>query len=171
MAVTASTWQPLRGDKRWAYLARARTIRVATLNEDGTIYLSPLWLVVHDKKIYIPIDAASKHGANFRAGRSLSALVDGGDEYATVSGVRITGTMSEVTDGSLADTLAQVVFDKYFHVGHPYAENYLEFGEVAGRTYFELVPDKMIGWDMREITTLAVPETRTLPAHVGDRLL
>ncbi|TCK27605.1 pyridoxamine 5'-phosphate oxidase family protein [Pseudonocardia endophytica] len=171
MAVTASTLQPLRGDKRWAYLSRARTIRIATLNEDGTIYLSPLWLVVHDKKIYIPIDAASKHGANFRAGRALSALVDGGDEYATVSGVRISGTMSEVTDTALADTLAQVVFDKYFHVGHPYADNYLEFGEVAGRTYFELVPDKMIGWDMREITTLAVPEIRTLPAHVGDRLL
>lgn len=171
MAVTASTWQPLRGDKRWAYLARARTIRVATLNEDGTIYLSPLWLVVHQRKIYIPIDAASRHGANFRAGRTLSALVDGGDEYATVSGVRISGTMAEVTDAGLADTLGQLVFDKYFHVGHPYAENYLEFGEVAGRTYFELVPDKLVGWDMREITTLAVPEARTLPAHVGDRLL
>ena len=26
MAVTASTWQPLRGDKRWAYLSRAKTI-------------------------------------------------------------------------------------------------------------------------------------------------
>ncbi|MCW0216442.1 MAG: pyridoxamine 5'-phosphate oxidase family protein [Pseudonocardia sp.] len=171
MAVTASTWQPLRGDKRWAYLARARTIRVATLNEDGTIYLSPLWMVVHEKKLYIPIDAASRHGANFTAGRALSALVDSGDEYATVSGVRITGTMVEVTDAALAETLGQLVYDKYFHVGHPYAEQYLEFGEVAGRTYYELAPSKMIGWDMREITTIAMPESRTLPAHVGDRIL
>lgn len=168
--ITASSLMPLRGDKRWAYLARARTIRFATLNEDGTIYLSPLWLVVHEKRIYIPVDAASRHGDNFRAGRALSALVDGGDEYATVSGVRISGSMAEVTDPALAATLAQLVFDKYFHVGHPYAESYLEFGEVAGRTYFELVPDRLIGWDMREVTTLAMPETRTLPAHVGDRL-
>jgi hypothetical protein len=29
----------------------------------------------------------------------------------------------------------------------------------------------MIGWDMREITTIAMPETRTLPAHVGDRIV
>lgn len=171
MAVTASTWQPLRGDKRWAYLARARTVRVATLNEDSTIYLSPLWLVVHEDRIFIPIDAASRHGANFRSGRALSALVDGGDEYATVSGVRITGAMREVTDGAFADVVAGLVFDKYFHVGHPYAENYVEFGGAAGRTFFELVPDRMIGWDMREITTLAVPESRTLPAHVQDRLL
>lgn len=171
MAVTASTWQPLRGDKRWAYLARARTIRVATANEDGTIYLSPLWLVVHDKKLYIPIDAASRHAANFAAGRALSALVDQGEEYATVSGVRITGTMQEVTDPALVETLAQLVFDKYFHIGHPYAEQYLEFGEVVGRSYYELVPDKMIGWDMREISTLAMPESRTLPDHVMDRIV
>ncbi len=171
MAVTASTWQPLRGDKRWAYLARARTIRVATLNEDGTIYLSPLWLVVHENKIYIPVDAGSRHGANALAGRALSGLVDGGDELATVSGVRITGTMAEVTDPALVETLGKLVYEKYFHVAHPYAENYLEFGEAADRTYYELVPDKMVGWDMREITTLALPEARTLPAHVGDRLL
>jgi Pyridoxamine 5'-phosphate oxidase len=169
--ITASKLQPLRGDKRWAYLAKARTIRVATLNEDSTIYLSPLWLVVHEKKIYIPIDAASRHGANFEAGRALSALVDGGDEYATVSGVRITGQMRKATDPALVEMLAQLVFDKYFHVGHPYADSYLEFGEVAGRSYYELVPSKLIGWDMREITTLAVPETRTLPSHVGDRLV
>jgi nitroimidazol reductase NimA-like FMN-containing flavoprotein (pyridoxamine 5'-phosphate oxidase superfamily) len=171
MAVTASTWQPLRGDKRWAYLSRAKTIRVATLNEDGSIYLSPLWMVVHEKKLYIPIDAASRHGANFTAGRALSALVDSGDEYATVSGVRITGTMQEVTDPALEETLAQLVYDKYFHVGHPYAEQYLEFGEVAGRSYYELAPTEMIGWDMRELTTIAMPEARTLPAHVGDRIV
>lgn len=171
MAVTASTWQPLRGDKRWAYLARAKTIRVATANDDGSIYLSPLWLVVHDKKVYIPIDAASKHAANFTAGRALSALVDQGEEYATVSGVRITGSMAKVTDPALAETLGQLVFDKYFHVGHPYAEQYGEFGQVAGRTYYELVPDRMIGWDMREINVIAMPETRVLPAHVKDRIL
>jgi hypothetical protein len=171
MAVTASTWQPLRGDKRWAYLARAKTIRVATANEDGSIYLSPLWLVVHENRLYIPIDAASRHGANFTAGRELSALVDQGEEYATVSGVRISGAMEKVTDEALIETLAQLVFDKYFHVGHPYAEQYVEFGEVAGRSYYELVPGKMIGWDMREINVLPMPETRTLPAHVGDRLV
>jgi hypothetical protein len=171
MAVTASTWQPLRGDKRWAYLGRAKTIRIATANEDGSIYLSPLWLVVHDKKIYIPIDAASRHAINFTAGRPLSALVDQGEEYATVSGVRITGAMRKVEDETLVETLALLVFDKYFHVGHPYAEQYLEFGEVAGRAYYELVPDKMVGWDMREINVIAMPEARELPAHVGDRVL
>jgi len=169
--ITASKLMPLRGDKRWAYLTRAKTIRFATLNEDGTIYLSPLWLVVLDQKIYIPVDAASRHGANFEAQRALSALVDGGDEYATVNGVRILGRMEKVQDGDLVGRLRELVFEKYFYTGHPYADSYREFGEVAGRAYYELIPDKLIGWDMREITTLAMPETRVLPEHVKDRIV
>ena len=169
--ITASMLAPLRGDKRWAYLTRARTIRFASANEDGTIYLSPLWLIVHEQKIYIPVDAASRHGANFDAGRALSALVDTGDEFATVSGVRILGKMQVVEDADLVERLQGMVYDKYFHVGHPYADAYFEFGEWAGRRYFELVPDKMIGWDSRETTMPQVPETRVLPSHIGDRRL
>ncbi|MCW2944973.1 MAG: hypothetical protein JWR24_1690 [Actinoallomurus sp.] len=171
MAVTASIAAPLRGDKRWAYLTRAKTIRIASTNEDGSIYLSPLWLVVDDKHIYIPVDAASRHGANFEAGRPLSALVDGGDEYATVHGVRIEGKMITVSDSELEAHLQELLFDKYFHVDHPYADRYFEFGEVAGRRFYELRPDKMIGWDSRETTMPQVPEARVLPDFVGDRLL
>lgn len=169
--ITASMLMPLRGAKRWAYLARAKTIRVATVNEDGSIYLSPLWHVVHEQRLFIPIDAASRHGQNFEAGRPLSALVDQGDEYATVSGVRILGKMRLVEDQELVERLQGMVFEKYFHVGHPYAESYFEFGEWAGRRYYELVPDKLIGWDMRETTMPQVQESRVLPAHVGDRRL
>jgi hypothetical protein len=169
--ITASMLAPLRGDKRWAYLSRAKTIRVATTNEDGSIYLSPLWFVVHGQRIYIPVDAASRHAANFESGRPLAALVDGGDEYATVAGVRILGTMAVVEEDELVDRLQGMVFEKYFHAGHPYADAYFEFGEWAGRQYFELQSDKMIGWDSRETTMPQVPETRALPPHVGDRRL
>jgi general stress protein 26 len=169
--ITASMLAPLRGKKRWAYLERAKTIRFATANEDGSIYLSPLWLVVEDEKIYIPVDAASKHGANFESGRPLSALVDSGDEYAVVHGVRIIGSMKVVEDDALYERLQEKVFEKYFYTGHPYAESYFEFGEFAGRRFFELIPDKMIGWDMRETTEVAAYEAHVLPDHVGDRLI
>jgi hypothetical protein len=169
--ITTSMVMPLRGAKRWAYLERAPTIRVATTNEDGSIYLSPLWMVVHEERLFIPIDAASRHGVNFGSGRALAALVDMGDEYATVSGVRIHGTMSLIGDAELVEHLQHLVFEKYFYVGHPYAEAYFEFGDFAGRKYFELVPDKLIGWDLRETSTCQGPEARSLPPHVSDRSL
>lgn len=48
---------------------------------------------------------------------------------------------------------------RYFRHGHCYREP------------DELVSDKMIGWDMREINVIAMPEARVLPARVGDRVL
>lgn len=169
--VTASTFAPLRGAKRWDFLERAKTIRFATANEDGSIYLSPLWHVVHERRIFIPVDAASKHGANFEAGRPLAALVDAGDEYGTVHGVRIDGSMQVLEDEALFDRLQELVRAKYFYRNHPYGDAYFEFGEFAGRRYFELVPEKMIGWDMRELAEVPASEARVLPDHVGDRLL
>lgn len=169
--ITASMLAPLRGEKRWSYLARARTIRFASLSEDGSIYLSPLWLVVDQQRIYVPVDAASRHGANFEAGRALSALVDSGDEFATVAGVRILGKMVPVEDAELFDRLQALVADKYFGPGHPFSDAYFDFGQFAGRRFFELVPDKMIGWDQRETTTPTAYEARVLPEFIGDRLL
>ncbi len=167
--VTASMAAPLRGKKRWAYLERQKTIRLATTNEDGTIYLSSLWYVVRDETIYLPVDAAGKHGQNIVAARELAGLVDTGDEYATVAGVRIFGTATEVDDPALVEELQELVFDKYFYAGHPYAEPYFSFGNAVGRKYYALKPSKMIGWDCRETAEPQAVESRVLPDHVKDR--
>lgn len=167
--VNASMAAPLRGKKRWAYLERQRTMRVASTNEDGTIYLSSLWYVIRDETIYLPIDAAGKHGENIKAQRHLAGIVDSGDEYATVAGVRVLGSAVEVVDPALFDELQDLVFNKYFYEGHPYAEPYFQFGQTVGRKYYALVLDKMIGWDCRETAAPQAVESRVLPDFVEDR--
>jgi len=169
--LTASSFLPLRGEKRWAYLTREKSIRLATLNEDGSIYLTPLWYVVKNKRIYIPIDAGSRHGQNSGSGRTVSALVDSGDEYSTVHGVRIQGKMNLVEDATIIKEIDELLFEKYFYVDHPYAERYFEFGQFARRKMYELTTEKMIGWDMRETALPTVPEARQFPEHIQDRLI
>ncbi len=160
----------LAGAKRWAYLTRSMTIRIASTEEDGSIYLSPVWFVVRDQRIFIPIDAAGKHAINALAARPIAGLVDEGNEYSTVSGVRILGHMDVVeNDGDFA-ALQQMMFDKYFYTGHPHAYSYFEMGDTAGRRFFELVPDRMIGWDARESTAPLTFESRQFPPHVTDRI-
>ena len=171
ISATPKTKIPLHSEKRWAYLTRAKTIRLATTEEDGSIYLSPLWFLVDNKKIFIPIDAAGRHGRNGEAGRPLAGLVDAGDEFSIVSGVRIVGKMVRVDDAALRDRLNSLLFEKYFYVGHPYAEVYFEMGVAAGRIFYELVPDRIVGWDAREIALPPAPESRVLPDFVRDRLL
>jgi nitroimidazol reductase NimA-like FMN-containing flavoprotein (pyridoxamine 5'-phosphate oxidase superfamily) len=161
----------MRGAKRWAYIARQKTVRLATLNEDGTIYLSPLWYVVKEQRIFLPLDAGSRHATNAQAGRALSAVIDSGDEYATVHGINMKGTLKPVDDGAVIEEIMTLVFDKYFYDGHPYAESYFQFGRAAGRRILELVPAKFNGWDMRETSLPTVPEARVLPSFVKDRIL
>ncbi len=161
----------MKGAKRWGYITRQKTIRVATTNEDGSLYLSPLWFVVHDRRIYLPLDAASRHAVNSEAGRSLAAVIDSGDEYATVHGIRFTGALKPVDDPAFVELVLELIFDKYFYDGHPYAESYFQFGDAAGRRIVELVTKKAIGWDMRETALPAMPEARRLPSFVTDRLI
>lgn len=161
----------MKGAKRWAYIARQRTIRVATLNDDGSIYLSPIWYVVKDQRIFLPLDAGSKHASNATARGQMSAVIDSGDEYATVHGISMKGTLKPVDETGLIEGVMALVFDKYFYDGHPYAESYFQFGKAAGRLILELIPQKWGGWDMRETSLPTVPESRVLPAFVKDRII
>jgi hypothetical protein len=161
----------MKGAKRWGYISRQKTIRLATTDEDGGIYLSPLWFVVHDKRIFLPLDAGSRHAKNSEAGRALAAVIDSGDEYATVHGIRFTGSLKAVEDTAFVDTVMELIFEKYFYDGHPYAESYFQFGIAAGRRILELVTKKAVGWDMRETSLPTVPEARVLPDFVTDRLI
>jgi hypothetical protein len=161
----------IKGAKRWGYISRQKTIRLATTDEDGGIYLSPLWFVVHEQRIFLPLDAGSRHARNSEAGRALAAVIDSGDEYATVHGIRFTGTLKPVEDPAFIATAMEMIFEKYFYDGHPYAESYFQFGAAAGRRIVQLVTKKAVGWDMRETSLPTVPEARVLPDFVTDRLI
>jgi general stress protein 26 len=158
-----SSIAPLRGAKRWAFLERQKTIRVASANGDGPIYVNPLWYVVKDRTIYIPVDQASKHRDNLEAGGRLSAVVDAGDEFGTAHGLMMEGGLERVDDADLLEELHEMSLDKYFYVGHPYRQQYIDFGHCYGRTWWRLRIDSTISWDIRECSPMATRERRTLP--------
>ncbi|MGU3438136.1 pyridoxamine 5'-phosphate oxidase family protein [Actinomycetes bacterium M1A6_2h] len=155
--------------KQWAFLERARTMRVASLNDDGSIELSSAWFVVDARRLFVVCDGGS-HPSNFDAGRVFSAVVDEGDEFHTLHGVSMKGRIESVTDPQLLDKMPDLLFEKYFHTGHPQSESYFEYGEWAGRRYFEIVPLAMAGWDAREQTQLHGRERRRFPLVLPDRL-
>jgi hypothetical protein len=156
--------------KQWAFLERAKSIRVASLNEDGSIELSPMWFVVDGRRLIVVCDDGL-HESNFDAGRVFSAVVDEGDEFQSLHGVSIRGQIESVTDGRLLDRIPDLLFEKYFYVGHPHSESYEEYGDWAGRRYFEIIPSAMIGWDARERTQLQGRERRRFPLELSDRLV
>lgn len=166
--IKLSSAAPLRGAKRWHFLNRCETIRVATVAGDEPIYVTALWYVVHDRKIYLPLDQANRHVKNLDGGGRLSAVVDDGHSIADVRGVNIEGTAVAVTDPEFIEELEELVLQKYFYAGDPYLEEYVNFGQYNYRAYYEIVPDRMWGWDLREASLLATPERRLLPEFMFE---
>ena len=163
MGIKLSTAAPLRGAKRWHFITRAHDIRVASVAGDEHIYVTALWFVVKDQKIYLPLDQANRHVKNLEKDGRLSAVVDEGHSLADVRGVNIEGTAVLVEDPALAAELEELVLEKYFYPGDPYIEEYVNFGQYNDRKFYEVVPDRMWGWDLREATLLASSERRVLP--------
>lgn len=168
MGIRLSIAAPLRGAKRWSFLAHAKEIRLATQSGDDSIYLSALWFVAHDEKIYVPLDQASRHGANIARGGRLSAVVDAGHGFADVHGIHIEGSAVPVDDPVFAEELEEMILHMYFYDGDPYLEEYVNFGQYNDRKFYELVPDKMYRFDLREVTNMAGSEKRVLPSHILD---
>ncbi|MEA2379497.1 MAG: hypothetical protein QOK00_1121 [Thermoleophilaceae bacterium] len=162
-----STIAPLRGAKRWAFLERQRTIRVASSSDGGPIYLNPLWYVVKEREIYIPLDQASGHTKNVDAGGRLTAVVDAGDEFGTAHGLMIEGQFELIEDEAFGEELNEMCLDKYFYTGHPYRQQYIDFGHCYGRTWHRLAITRTVSWDIRECSPMAARERRTLPAGYG----
>jgi nitroimidazol reductase NimA-like FMN-containing flavoprotein (pyridoxamine 5'-phosphate oxidase superfamily) len=163
MGIKLSTAAPLRGDKRWHFIQRAHDIRVATVAADEPIYVTALWFVVKDRKIYLPLDQANRHVQNLERDGRLSGVIDEGHSLADVRGVNIEGTATPVDDDEMAAELEELVLEKYFYPGDPYLEEYVNFGQYNHRKFYEVVPTRMWGWDLREATVLASSERRTLP--------
>ena len=150
--ITASTFAPLRGAKRWAYLSRAKTIRVRD-DERRRLDL-PLAAMVRRAR------AADLHpgrrglaatAANFESGRQLAALVDAGDEYATVA--RRADPRHDVGgrgSPSSVDHAPGAGLRRSTSTSAIPMRRLLRVRRLGRPRYFELIPDKMIGWDMRE---------------------
>lgn len=156
-------------DKQWAYLARARTIRVASLGENSRIRLLPNWFVVHERRLVLVVDKPEQ-ADDLLAGRAFSAVVDDGEDYRSLHGLAIDGRARVLEDPDLLEWVPQALFDKYFHVGHPHAESYFEFGAWVGRRYLEILPERMEGWDLREETHPQYRERRSFPRPLSDRI-
>ncbi|MFN8160244.1 MAG: pyridoxamine 5'-phosphate oxidase family protein [Solirubrobacterales bacterium] len=163
MGIRLSIAAPLRGAKRWHFIERCHEIRVATVSAAEPIYVTALWYVAKDRTIYVPFDQANRHVRNLRSDGRLSAVIDAGESLADVRGINIEGTAAEVSDPELGRELEEMVLEKYFYPGDPYIEEYVNFGEYNHRRFYEVRPDKMWGWDLREATLLASGERRVLP--------
>lgn len=129
--------------ERDAFLAEQRTLRLATVDGDGFPHVVPLWFVWHEGAVWLNSLVPSRRHGHLRAGRPVGLVVDSGQRYGELRGVRMTGTPRVVPEGDPTGTEAMRRFgDKYFG------------GEVPARRSYETVmirPARIVSWDFAKI--------------------
>ncbi|QTJ70154.1 pyridoxamine 5'-phosphate oxidase family protein (plasmid) [Rhodococcus sp. ZPP] len=173
MAVSLNEFVPLDGIGRWAYLQRARKVRLATSDDAGAIHVSAEWFVTDEETLYIPLDGAigdpgatttpaNIHISNISRNKVVSGVVDEGDEITEFRSVHFRGT-AHIIEGEIVETLLDLSAAKYFYHTHPHLEFYFSDGAVKNRRWYRIDIDEMSGWDARLLAQPPINERRLLP--------
>jgi PPOX class probable F420-dependent enzyme len=140
-------------EERNAYLATARTCRVATLNGDGSPHLTPLWFVWDGASIWLTSITQSQRWQNLQRNHRVAVVVDDGDDFTELRGVELNGSATPV--GEIPRTgkaVAELEVPE-----HLFADKYAG-GRVTydGRhAWLRITPDKIVSWDFRKNQPIA----------------
>jgi PPOX class probable F420-dependent enzyme len=80
------------------FLRDQRTLVLVTLRRDGSPVAHPLWFVALDGALYVDTRADSLKAANARRDPRVCAVVESGERYFELRGVRVEGRCSAVVD-------------------------------------------------------------------------
>lgn len=128
------------------FLTESRTLRIATVDDDGVPHVVPLWYVWHEDAIWLNSLASSARHGHFRDARPLGLVIDDGDRYEELRGVRMTGRPEIVADDDPVRIEAYRLFArKYFNVD--------ELPNQRSYQTVRIVPDEIASWDFRKIPT------------------
>jgi nitroimidazol reductase NimA-like FMN-containing flavoprotein (pyridoxamine 5'-phosphate oxidase superfamily) len=131
-------------DELDSYLGEQRTLRLATVDDHGTPHVVPLWFVWHDGAIWLNSLRRTRRHRHLLTGRRVGLVVDDGEAYGELRGVRMTGTPAAVPDDDAVRVAA------YRRFGTKY------FGreELPSQQSYETIritPDDVASWDFRKI--------------------
>lgn len=133
-----------------AFLAEARTCRVATIGATGAPHTSALWFVWDGSALWLTSLVKSQRWTDLERDPRLSVLVDTGHDFLDLRGVEIRGQAIPVGEvprtGKPAPELDRT--EQLF------AEKYAG-GQIRhdGRhAWVRITPEKVVSWDFRKLS-------------------
>lgn len=86
---------------------------VTSLRRDGMPMAIPMWFCVVDGAVHFRTLAATKKAARLRNDPRISFLVEGGERWAELWAVHLTGTTVFVEDAAVVERVAEALQAKY----------------------------------------------------------
>jgi len=100
-------------EEAWARVATSHTGIVTSLRRDGMPVSTPMWFCVVDDAVHFRTRAASKKAAQLRRDPRVGFLVEGGERWAELWGVHVTGHATFVADDEVVARVQAALDAKY----------------------------------------------------------
>jgi nitroimidazol reductase NimA-like FMN-containing flavoprotein (pyridoxamine 5'-phosphate oxidase superfamily) len=137
-------------------LATEKTLRAATVSEDGSPHVVPLWFIWHDGAIWLNSLRRSRRQSDLAAGSKVALCVDAGDTYWELKGAVLYGTPVEATDDAmLAEARKAFAFKNWGIEDLP--------PEIKSHVWLKVVPEKIVSWDFKKIPAGKDPRVKYGP--------
>lgn len=134
-------------DELWSFIESQKTIQVATLNQNGTPHLMPLWFAIEDRTIILETFTKSQKIRNLKRDPRITVLVEDGEQYEELRGVEIVGTAEVTEDPEVVMPVARSVVERYFPIENPDDLEAVAIGLAHKRSAVIINAEKVVSWD------------------------
>jgi uncharacterized pyridoxamine 5'-phosphate oxidase family protein len=131
------------------FLSDQRTVRVATVGQDGSPHVVPLWYVWVDGRLWLNSLTRSQRWTDIQRDPRVAAIVDAGVEYHELRGVELRGRAVAV--GDIPRTTAPV--PELGPVEQAFAQKYNDsqrFQPDGRHAWLAMRPASLRSWDFRK---------------------
>jgi PPOX class probable F420-dependent enzyme len=135
----------LTDDELHGFLAKQRTIRLATASPDGRPQVVPLWFVWIDGIVFMNSTLGNVSIRNLQRNPRATGSVDDGGPYEELRGVVIEGSVEFTADDPRLESVKQAWSEKYMNGGP------VPYDRWRDRMWFRLSPQRVTSWDFRKI--------------------
>jgi len=128
------------------FLREGRKImKIATLTEKNEPYITPVWYLYKDGKLFLMADKNSKKIKNIKRNSKMSFCID--RDSVPYRGVRGISKAMIVSDPNKAVKVRTEIIIKYLgNLKNPWAQRYLEEGRKGNSVVVEIEPEVLVTW-------------------------
>lgn len=131
-------------DKRDEFLKEQKILRLATINENKSPHIIPVWYRYSGKKFYIGTNTKTVKAKNVKKNGQVSCCVDVGVNAPNIYGVLVQGNANLILGNNKVKTIAKKILLRYFKtLENKSAKELLDDTDCI----IEIVPEKFTVWD------------------------
>jgi PPOX class probable F420-dependent enzyme len=137
-----------------AFLEASRTAVLVTLDEDGAPAPVGMWFLVDpDGTVVMRTYAASQKAVNVRRDPRVALLVETGEHYSELRGVRLSGVVELVEDPETVADIWTGLAVKYEGLAaeHEAAFRGVALARAGKQVGLRLRPERVVSWDHRKL--------------------